>query len=323
MSLNFIENDLKLDASGINIGGSGTITTTLTLDQRNTIPATFTVTVPNNVDDDSIPYTATLVKGTDNQTCTLTITFSQPAANVRFGTTRTLTVSSSSGDFSLNVEINYTNAYIANNWTNATASTTLDNFSNKANLTSSPLNTKLLALLQSATNSLNQVKNYIKYYSFREKYLSDIIDFAIASGSSMEATTGTITSNSDNNIISIVKDYEVGRNRTERIKIEYTYGNYSIIRLRKRDSTYTELETTTMSLLDSFIVKAIDGSNNTIYKLGTVTITRSVTPTIYSNPYLLDYDDSLPLETIDTDPDNILSDYKYYKTNVITGWTVV
>jgi hypothetical protein len=70
------------------------------------------------------------------------------------------------------------------------------------------------------------------------------------------------------------------------------------------------------------MVNAIDSSGNLIYNLGTVTLTRSSTPTIYSIPYLKDYDSTLASDVIATDPDNILSDYKYYQTNTITGWTV-
>ena len=38
----------------------------------------------------------------------------------------------------------------------------------------------------------------------------------------------------------------------------------------------------------------------------------------YSNPYLSDYVEA----NGDTDPSNMLSDYKYYRGYFITGWTV-
>lgn len=319
--LNFLENNLKLNASGLNIGSGATLTTNLTLDQRNIIPATFTVTVPPN-GDASVPYSATLIKITD-QICQLTITFDQPIANVHFGENRTLVISSTSGNFNLNVEINYTNAFSSNNWTNTTASLTIDDVDFKSPLNSTSINNRLLSLLHSAITSLNQIKNYIQYYSFKEKYLSDIIDFALASGNSMEPSTTTITTNANNNITSILKVYATGRNRTERILITYTYNDYDLIRLRKRDSVYTELYTDSINLLSSFTVDAVDSSNNLIYRLGTITINRSLSSEIYSNPFLFDYNDSLPIEIVDKDPDNILSDYKYYKTYGITGWTVV
>lgn len=321
--LSFLENALKLDASGLNIGGGGQLIATLTLDQRSSIAiSTFTVTVPPN-EDASTPFSVTLVK-TSSQLCTLTITFNQPIQNVRFGKNRTLLITANNSEtFNLDIEINYTNSFSSSNWSNASAITDLDDIDFKGPLTSASLNNRLLALLHSAITSANQIKNIFKYYSFKEKYLSDIIDFAISAGSSLEPSTSIITNNSNGDITSIIINYNTGRNRTEKIKITYTYGDYTIKRLRKRNSTYTELTTEMISLLNSFRVDAIDNSENIIYNLGVITINRSADYTIYNIPYLKEYNATLPPETIDIDPDNLLSDYKYYKTYTITGWTVV
>ena len=312
--LTFLETNLKLDASGLNIGGGGVLTATLTVDQRYPIPTTpsFSVTVPGTA------YSATVTKVT-SQYCTLTITFNHPVASVHFGEIKTLVITeTTNGSCNLNVEINYANDFVVSNWANSEASTSIDDIELRGPLTSVSLNNRLRALLNTGVTALNQANNYIKYYSYKQKYLSDIVDFAIAGGSSLESSSSAITYNTDGNITSIITTYA-----NRKIKVTYTYASRSIKRLRKRNDVYSELTDETISLLDTLSVDTIDSSNLVIYNLGKIQINRSNTLTTYSIPYLKDYDATLPSDTINTDPDNMLSDYKYYKTFTIIGWTIV
>jgi hypothetical protein len=328
MSLAFLETGLLLDASGLTIGGSSnnTLTSNLTIDQRSTSTAltSFTVTVSANTDT-TLPFTPILATSIDGKVCVLTLTFNQPITSVHFGNTYTLTITGADAStYTLSVIVNYANNYSDTNWTNTTNSSLLvADLDNKSSLSSLPLNNKLRSLLQSALTGLNQAYNYIKYYSYKEKYLNDIIDFAIAAGSSYESSTSTVTYNTSGQVATITTTYgNTSRPRTQNIIISYTYANYTLNRLQLRSGIYTTLTTETVSLISGFTVNAIDGSGNLVYNLGTITLNRSLTPTIYSIPYLLDYNSTLSSDVIATDPDNILSDYKYYQTNTITGWTI-
>jgi hypothetical protein len=162
----------------------------------------------------------------------------------------------------------------------------------------------------------------MQYYFFKEKYLSDIIEFAIEAGSTLENSNAVITYNSDGTINYIIKTYTTSRGRNQQVKITYTYGNFNIIRIQKRGNVEIQLETTVASLITGFKIDALNNSGALIYSLGSVAINRSASPTLYSIPYLHDYLDT-GNPTIDAiNPDNIMADYKYYRTNTITGWTV-
>lgn len=322
--LAFLETDLKVDASGLSIGSGATISIPLTIDQRSTPAAlaSFTVSVPNN-SDTTVPFGISIVK-TNTKICTLTVTFNQPLANVHFGDVRAITITGAdSSTYSLNLEIDNAVPYADVNWTNSADSLSIADFNLRAPLTSLSLNNVLRPLFQAVITSLNQARLFIKFYAYKYKYLTDIIDFAIAAGSSFEPSTGTVTFNTDGSIATILTAYSnSNRPRTQNIKITYTYSSYTLNRLQLRSGSYSILTTETVSLLSSFSIDAVDGSGNVIYNLGVVTVNRSSSPTVYAVPYLLDYNPSLSSDTVATDPGNILSDYKYYQTNTIIGWTV-
>lgn len=313
----FLENDLKFDASGLTIGTGSTskLSAYLTLNQTSTIPATFTVTTSGS------PFTPTLTKITD-QNYRLDITFDQPLANVIFNTNHVLHIVANTTDTAdINVEINYANNFSSANWTNSADAISIDDVDYKGPLTSVSLNNRLRSILTNAIDALNQARLNAKFYFFKEKYLSDIIEFAMA-GSTLEDSGTEIFYNADGSVDYIYKTYGSTRLRSQKIEIVYNYANFNVTRIQKRGVIETTLETTVTSLVDSFDINAYDNADNFIYKIGHVKIDRTVTPTLYSVPYLKDYvDNGLPL----TDPylpDNIMADYKYYKTNTITGWTV-
>lgn len=317
--LAFLETGLKLDASGLAIGtgANNTISVGLTIDQRSANLPSFTASVPANLDA-TIPYTLVVTK-INAQLCKLDIIFDKPVANVHFGETRTLTINGGGGNtYSLPLEVNYANSFNTTDWTNSSEVLSIDDIDIRGPLTSVSMNNRLRALLHSSLTAFNQIKNYIQYYSFKEKYLHDIIDFAIMGGSSLEPSVSTISYNSDGNVTQIITDYQAGANSRSitRLKISYTYANYTLNRLMGSDAN-TPLTTETISLLNTIKIEALDNSNNSVYTLGTITLNRAVN--VSSIPYLKDYNVAL----LPSDPDNKLSDFKYYRTNTVTGWTVV
>lgn len=316
--LTFLENDLKFDASGLTIGVGSTskVSYTLTLDQNSTIPNTFTVTTSGS------PFTPTLTK-INNQEYLLELTLNQPLANIKFNTNHVLHIVADTTDTTdINVEINYANSFSESNWQNSADAISVDDIDWKGPFTSLSLNNRLRSILTNAINALNQARLNTKFYFFKEKYLSDIIEFAIEAGSTVEDSTAVITYNSDGTIDSIIKSYGSGRLRNQKIEIVYNYSNFNVTRIQKRGVVETTLETTVVSLVTSFDINALNNSGNLIYKLGTVTINRTGSPALYSVPYLKDYVDTGNPLVDDILPDNIMSNYKYYKTNTITGWTV-
>jgi hypothetical protein len=316
MSLTFLENDLKLDASGLTIGTGSTdkISTHLTINQTSTAPTTFNVTTSGS------PFSATLTKvGGSTQDCLLEITFNQPLANLQFNVNHALTITANTGDtYTLNVEINYANAFNSSNWTNSADVVAVDDIDFKGPLTSLSLNNKIRSILTNAIDALNQARMSARYYFFKEKYLSDIVEFAIEAGSTLESSGAAITYNSDGTINYIVKTYDTGRGRNQKVKISYTYASFDIIRIQKRGITETNLETTVSNLVTDLQIDALNNSDLKLYTIGKVHIERNSSATLYAIPYLKDYNNALTA----TDPDNIMADYKYYKTNTITGWTV-
>lgn len=317
--LAFLETSLKLDASGLSIGSgsNNTLVASLTIDQRSTPFAltSFTATVPANFDA-TVPYTLTVTK-INTQLCTLTITFAQPVANVRFDEVRTITIHGSNGDtYTLSLEVNYANAFVGTNWANSAESLSIDDIDLRGPLTSNSLNNRLRGLLHSSITGLNQVRNYIKYYYYKEKYLNDIIDFAIMAGSGIESSSTAVVFDTNGNITSLITTYG-----SRYVRVLYTYGNYALNRLAGVDQN-TPLTTETVSLLNSFTVQVVDAATvgaNVIYTLGVVTITRNLSQVNYSIPYLADYNNALP----SSDPNNKLSNFKYYRTYTMTGWVVV
>lgn len=316
--LAFLETDLTVDASGLNIGGgsNNSLAVPITIDKRSTLAAltSFTATVPNNVDT-TAPFTLSVTK-LDSQYCILNIIFNQPIANVHFNELRVITIHGSNGDtFTINVTPNYANAFTSANWTNSDETLAIDDIDLRGALTSKSINNMFRALLSTSLTALNQAKNNAIYYYYKQKHLNDIIDFAIAGGSSFEPSTSTITYNSDGNASTIITTYA-----NRKLRITYTYSSYTLNRISGVDQI-TPLTTESISLLSSFVIEVLDNTNAVVYILGTITINRAVNT--YSIPYLKDYNNTLPLDQIAIDPDNILSNYKYYKTNTITGWTVV
>lgn len=319
--LSFLESSVAVDASGKSFGGADTVTANLTLDRRSSQAITsFTVAVPAN-GDSSVPYTATLtqISGYDYL---LTIALDNPLANVHINEKRTLVITSNTSEtFDLICEINFADPFILSNWSNSAEDVVLTNIDNQSPDTTQTFNKRIRGLLRSAITGLNKAKYTIDRYKFRRN-LPDIIEFAISTGCLQLPSSAAITLTADGDIATCTTTYtSADRGVSQLILITYTYAPQTIKRLIKRSGNYQEVSTESINLLDTITVDALDGSSNIIYRIGTVTLNR--VETIVPIPYLLDYNDTLPPETINTDPDNIISDYKYYKTFTITGWTVV
>ena len=310
--LKFTDSIFKVDISNL----PETIDIPLTMDQSSDAEITECAVTYYDIDNITVittdlPFMAVIAKG-DSQNYILTI--SNYSASVIFGFNYRLTLTSdTSSTFDIYLELNFASKLIPTNWDNSNQSIDdISNFNSHKSLTTLTVNEIFRGLLNTSLTALGQVKNLIKFYYFKNRYLNDIIELTLA-GINPEANSTTVSYNSDSKITTMIIVY-AGRI----IKITYTYTNISIVRLRKRGTVYTVLDDTGISsLVSSFTVAVVDSSDNVLYTLGTVTINRA--ETVYSNPYLSDYIEA----NGDTDPSNILSDYKYYRGYFITGWTVV
>ena len=250
----------------------------------------------------------------------LNITFNQPISNIYFGLPRAIKIANNGISASILLTVNYANPVSSSNWGNASDSTTLTNILVHGGLTSNGINTILKSIYQTGLTGWSKVNNAIKKFSFNDKYLQDIIDLAISAGVSTDNSNSTITYNSDGNIATLITIYDNAfrSGRSKQLKLTYTYAPINTDRLQNRNGSYSILETKSSNQLSVLQIDALDVTGNIIFHIATVTMIRSLT--VYKNPFLADYNASLanPL----TDPNNLLSDYKYYQTPVITGWTV-
>ena len=200
---------------------------------------------------------------------------------------------------------------IPTNWDNSTQVTSdIQDFGQHNQLITATANNVFRSLLNTSLTALGQAKNAIKYYSFKNKYLNDIIDTVI-NGATPNPSNVVLTSDTNNNITAMNIIYD---NRI--VLITYNYIEADVERLQKRGAIYTLIDTTQATLLNSFTIDIVNSGGALIHRLATVQINRSYS--IYFNQYLSDY---IPVNGPD-DPSNILSDYKYYRSNLITGWTV-
>lgn len=310
MAVTILNNDFVLDAFGL----PATLSCPIEVNQTSDPGITgFTVTYYENDNVtpliSNFPFTATVVQISSQQ---YRIDVTNYSATAIFGFKYRLTLTSSTGStVDVYIVIGYSTNLVPTLWSNSPQTTDpLENFGEHLALTTPNANLVFRALFNATINAYEQIKNYIKYYSFKHKYLNDIIDLSIH-GITPIASDTVVTYDANNNIETITTTYS-GRI----VKITNTYASSTITRLRKRNGSYTDLDSNTISLLDTFTVDIINGSSQLLYRLATVTINRSTG--VYTNHLLSDYVESAG----DTDPSNILSDYKYYRTSLMTGWTV-
>jgi len=319
--LAFLESSVYLDATGMSFGGGQTLTATLTLDRRSSITITsMSVTVPPNVDA-SVPYVAAMSKVDDNRWL-LTITLNNPLVNVHFGEKRTLTITGNNADtFALGVEVNYATPLAPNSWPNSTEIAELTQFE-KTGIQSSTLNNRLRSLLSTTTTALNAARHALKKIGFKNKSLPDVVDFIIAAGASPLSGTTVITRDGNGDVAFLITDYTDERGVSQRIRVIYTYADYSLKRLIKRGTNFQEVTAESAKGLNTLTVEALDNNNALMYKIGVIAIKRE-NEVICNIPHLKDYNDLLSPATLETDPSNQMSYYKYYKTFPMSGWTVV
>jgi len=321
--LAFLETSIYLDASGKSFSGSETLTAALTLHRGSDAAITsMTVAVPVNTDA-TVPYTAAMSKVDENRWL-LTITLNQPLANIRFGEKRTLTITGNNAEtFALGIEINYAAPLTPNAWLSNSAESTAVMQIEKSSIRSSEVNTRLRALLSTATTALNTARYALQKIGFKNKNLPDIIDFAIAAGASPLSSTTTVTRDaSSGEVTQLVTDYTDERGVSQRIRVTYAYADYALKRLIKRKEVYQEVTSELAKGLNTLTVEALSNTNALMYKIGVVAIKREQ-EIICNIPHLKDYDDTLSPATVEADPSNQMSYYKYYKTFPISGWTVV
>lgn len=318
--LAFLESHLVIDASGLNFSEMPSVSAGLTLDNRSAASIdSFTVTVPPN-SDGTIPFSASMTK--TGQTCILKVTFDKPVENIGFNLKRNIKITANTGDFcDFTIEINYANSFVPNDWKNISNTNALDDIDSGAPLNSKSINDRFMGLIRISATALNKATVALKLYAFKNKSLPDIIDFALMAGTCPLPATASIARNSNGDISTCVTTYsDPQRGIAQKIRINYNYASGQIIRCIKRNGSYLDQESTPTSLLNSITISALDSNDAVIYSLGSIIFAR--TQSVISIPYLKDYDAGLPAEKVQSDPDNILSNYKYYKTSLITGWTV-
>ena len=325
--LAFLESSLSIDASGLNVGGVSNNFTyfTLSLDRRSATPASCTVDI---YDESNVKLTANFPFTITTQSISASkiifkITFDQPVANVKVGAIRKITIKAASGDTAdVNLQVNYSGSYQSALWANSDDTLETDDIDLRGPLTSKYINNRLKNILYTALAGVNRALEIVKKFNFKERYLSDLVDAIVLSGANPESSTNAIAYNADGSINTITSTYST-RTRFPNVKTFFTYASTSIQRVIKRSGSETYLTAETISVLSGIRVDAVDENGNTIFNIANVSITRNPDWFTYSSPFLKDYNDTLPIETRDSDPDNILSDYKYYRTHNITGWTVV
>ena len=327
MSLIFLESKLSLDISDLNIGtgSNNSIEFYLTRDKRSTTdPVTLSVTVSdaNSVDVTGQHFNvAASVLGASpnyvNKRYKLTLSFPYPFANVKFGQLYKLHIVAPGGDYhDLFVELNYANKFVSTAWGNADEiSSLVDDIDLKASLSSKPVNNRLRSLLQGIITSLNQAKQLYTLYRYKDKYLDDIINFAINTGNLYEPSVTSLTTDSNNNIATVITTYGAGRSTTIKLKLTYTYSNKNLDRLKGSNNTIV-LETKQVSTLDTIKIEVLSDADAVIYQLGEVSISRELKTYSISNVAAYDANKA------PTDYENLLSDFRTYRTYVMTGWTV-
>lgn len=325
MSIAFLDTEYIIDASSNTIGNSVLLKIPYNLHLTSIVGNVFVVTQYDidNVTEitTNLPYTVMAMgNGSFPDFLFLNITFNQPISNIYFGLPRAIKIANNGISASILLTVNYANPVSSSNWGNASDSTTLTNILVHGGLTSNGINTILKSIYQTGLTGWSKVNNAIKKFSFNDKYLQDIIDLAISAGVSTDNSNSTITYNSDGNIATLITIYDNAfrSGRSKQLKLTYTYAPINTDRLQNRNGSYSILETKSSNQLSVLQIDALDVTGNIIFHIATVTMIRSLT--VYKNPFLADYNASLanPL----TDPNNLLSDYKYYQTPVITGWTV-
>ena len=320
-----LEASYFIDASNISIGSvsNNSIVLSLDLDNRSTIESISSIDIYDdsglNIITSNLPYTLSITKISQFK-YSLTVLFGNPVANVKFGINRKIVLTANNSDTSeVRILVGYSNNFIPSDWQNSTEDITINNISFKDGLNSSTISTKLKQLFFNSFNTLNLFKNHVKFYSYK-KHIEDILYTSIITQCLPESSESVITKNSNGDTLTIVTTFGAG-SRYTKVKITYTYADYTVSQLRKRNGTVTILSTYTNSLLNSVKVDALDSSNNIIYNICQALINRTVSE--FSIQDLADYNSSLPSDEVDLDPDNLLSDYKYIQTSLISGWTIV
>lgn len=320
----FLEKSISVDATGVIFGNTdetAKVSVGLTLDKRSNDSGNFTVNVPINDGDTLPPYSATLIAVPDSSECVLTFTFDRPANIVRFNYVRTLRIMRGGNETTLDVEINHADKFIIANWQNANNTNTIDDIDLRASLTSRIVNDRILGVFRVAKTALNRAVENARLYSFKRKSLPDIIDFALGIGACPTPGIAEIVRNANNDVEKVVIEYTSDeRGPFKRVAINYVYSDYNVTSVVKHGGPATNMLLKTTPLLNSININLLDSENKVAVELGSITIHRAEKEIAIDG--LPDYNAALPPEEININPDNIISDFKYYKISVITGWTV-
>lgn len=317
--LKFLENNLNVDLAPI-VSGNKTVTLALTCDQSNVVPHEFSAYCcdVNGVRlTTDLPFTVSISQ-TDSQLFTLNLDFSVGKYYPNHFYYIKILNTSNDDYYILNIKTDFFTPLSENLWTNSDNEIyEISGIQYKEKVTSKSLNNKFKALLNNTGYLFNKITKLYELYNHKSP-IDDVMAL-VQSGVFPINSTVTFTKNLNDDISTTLITYS---DNSKCILATYNYSDYNIVRVTKKGSVTSDVETSSMPLLDSITISELKSDGVTLVKnIGTIEVKRE--PLEFNNVFLKDYDDSLSDEVIDIDADNILSEYKYYRTDRISGYTVV
>ena len=217
--------------------------------------------------------------------------------------------------------MNHADKFVVTNWQNANNINTIDDIDLRSPLNSKTVNDRILGVFRVARTALNKAIESAQLYAFKRKTLPDIIDFALGAGACPSPGVAQVTRNARGDVDKVLIEYSAQeRGLFNKIEIKYLYSDYSLTNVIKHGGPEVNVLIKSTPLLSSIVINSLDEENRIALELGSVTINRVEREVAIDG--LPDYNAALPPEEINVNPDNIISDFKYYKTFAITGWVV-
>ena len=317
--LKFLETNFNIDIQQLLT--QKIIQLSLTCDQSNSVPnaiSAYFVDGDGNQITSNIPFSISITKST-NQLFTLTL---DASLNTHFYPNSLYNVkiinTANNDTYTITLKLDYFTSLNESLWQNSDKELyTLTNIGYKNDATSKEINNIFRSIINNTSFLYSKINNIFKLYN-QNKPIDDILSL-VQTGIFPINSTVQISKNVNGDISSILISYT---DNSKFILASYIYADYDIVRVVKKNGTSSDIETGSISLLNSINVSEVKSDESTVIrKIGTITINRSTSE--FNNIFLSDYNASLSSDVIDIDPNNILSEYKYYRTNTIVGYNVV
>lgn len=313
--LKFLETNFNIDIQQLLT--QKIIQLSLTCDQSNSVPNTISayfIDDNGNQITSNIPFSISIAKST-NQLFILTL---DASSNTHFYPNSLYNVkiinTANNDTYTITLKFDYFTSLNENLWQNSDKELyTLTNIGYKNNANSKEINNIFRSIINNTSFLYSKINNLFKLYN-QNKPIDDILSL-VQTGIFPINSTVQISKNSNGDISSILISYT---DNSKFILASYVYADYNIVRVTKKNGVSSDVETSNISLLNSISISEVKSDGITIIrKIGTITVNRSISE--FNNIFLSDYDASL----LDTDSNNILSEYKYYRTNTIAGYNVM